>query len=230
MRIFEIKYQKHAHARNFILSLICLFVFISDSYAQAKQEGWHLKKFESGIAVYTRDAENSAYKELKSIVSLKTSLESVVALINDFESYSGWVYRCGKSTTLKKINETESVHYQNVVAPWPVDNRDFIVQLKLTQDPLSKVVTINSTCKPDYIPKVPGHIRITEFRALWILTPNKDGTVEIKYQLLVNPGGYVPAWLVNLAVIDGPFETMVNFKQWVMKDKYQNAKLSYILD
>lgn len=194
------------------------------------QNDWELQKFEQGIAVYTRIAENSKFKELKSVAQYKASLSAMVALINDRPSYTKWVYRCGESEILKRISDTELMHHQTVVAPWPADNRDFVVNVKLTQDLKTKVITINSTCKPDYIPHKKNHVRITEFRAKWILTLLPGGYVNVEYQLLVNPGGNVPAWLVNMAVIDGPFETGVNMREWIKKEVYQKAKLSYIVD
>jgi ribosome-associated toxin RatA of RatAB toxin-antitoxin module len=189
---------------------------------------WELKKFESGIAIYTRNAANSRFKELKSVTVYKSSLSSIIALIDDFESYPQWVYRCGSSSTIKKNSEKDFIHYQTVTAPWPVDNRDFIVHVEVNQDPLTKIVTQTGTCTPDRIPRVPGHVRITEFKAEWTLIPLKNGDIEADYQLLVNPGGNIPAWLVNLAVVDGPFETALNMKSWIMKEKYQKASLPYI--
>jgi hypothetical protein len=217
--------------RNLILlGFLTFFCSAFVTLKQSKGSDWTLKKNESGIAVYTRDAEGSDFKELKAVTYVKTSLSSIVSLLNDWDTYPQWVYKCGKSTTLKKISETEVMHYQTVVAPWPVDSRDFVVNVKLTQDPVSKIVSIVSTCKPDYIPKVPDYVRITEFKASWTLIPLKDGTIQVTYQLLVNPGGYVPAWLVNLAVIDGPFDTTLHFKDWVMKKKYQEAVVPFIKD
>jgi hypothetical protein len=198
------------------------------SFPHSTQTLWTLKKAESGISIYTRDAENSDYKELKSVLRLKTSLNSIVALLTDYESYPQWVYRCGVSSTIERISELEVVHYQNVIAPWPVDSRDFVVNVKLMQDPVSKTISIISTCIPDYIPEVKDHVRIREFKASWTLTPQKDGTVEVVYQLLVNPAGSIPAWLINLAVVDGPFETSLNLIEWVKKDKYQKAVLPFI--
>lgn len=206
---------------------LCFSVYFT-AYSQSGD--WQLRKSENGILVYTRTSESSAFKELKSVCHVKTSLSGIVALLNDWDSYPQWVYRCGKSATLKKISETELIHYQTVVAPWPVDSRDFVVNVNMEQDPSTKVVTIVSTCKPAYIPKVAGYVRITEFKASWTLIPQKDGMVEVVYQLLVNPGGYVPAWLVNLAVIDGPYETTLHFKEWVLKKKYQDALVPAIKD
>lgn len=207
--------------------VFAILLFFCSAVAVA-QGDWQLKKSENGITVYTRNAEDSDFKELKCIVTLKTTLSSIVSLLNDWDTYPQWVYRCGKSSTLKRISDTEVMHYQTVEAPWPVDSRDFVVNVKLTQDAVTKVVSIVSTCKPTYIPKVKDYVRITEFRASWTLIPQKDGTIQVIYQLLVNPGGYVPAWLVNLAVIDGPYETTLHFRDWVMKDKYKKAVVPYI--
>ena len=211
--------------------LLLLLFIINSSFISpflSSTDEWQLKKQESGISVYTRTAENSSFKELKSQVQIKTSLSSIIALLNDWDSYPQWVYKCGKSNTIKKINETELIHYQTLIAPWPVDDRDFVVNVKLSQDAKTKTVYQKAVCIPDYIPKVDGHVRITEFKALWTITPLKNGMVNVEYQLLVDPGGNIPAWLVNLAVVDGPFETTFHLKEWVMKAKYQNAKFSYI--
>jgi len=197
-------------------------------FSQHKATDWELKKNESDILIYTRHTENSAFKELKSVITIKTSLSSIMALLTDWESYTQWVYKCGASSTLKKINDSTCIHYQTVVAPWPASDRDFVVNVKQTQDPKTKIITIVSTGNPTYIPNKDGFVRITLFNAKWTLIPLKDGLVEIDYQLLVDPGGSLPAWLVNLAVVDGPFETMVGFKKMIVKDKYQKAKVSYI--
>ena len=114
------------------------------------------------------------------------------------------------------------------MAPWPIDNRDFVVNVKVQQDAKTKVVTQVSTNMPTFIKKKDGHVRITQFQALWTLTPMKNGIVNCEYQLLVNPGGNIPAWLVNLAAVDGPFETTLNMREWVFKDKYQKATFPFI--
>jgi hypothetical protein len=213
--------------RNRILLFFCL-IWFSGSFSQEAEDDWHLRKKEQGISVYSRKTAKSNFKELKSVVYLKTSLSSAVALINDWESYPQWVYKCGKSTTLKVLEETKVIHYQTVIVPWPAEDRDFIVNIELSQNEKTKIVTIKSTCNSDYIPPVENHVRITEMDACWTLVPFKDGTIQITYQLLVNPGGFVPAWLVNMAAVDGPFESMANFKIWVQKKKYQEASLPFI--
>ena len=191
-------------------------------------DDWQLKKNENSIAIYTRNSEHSAFKELKAVTNLKTSLSSIVALLTNFETYPAWVYRCGKSSTLKTINEKEWIHYQTMLAPWPANNRDFVVNIKVEQNQVTKVVTIKSYSMATLIPLVPSYVRIKNINASWILTPRKDGTVEIVYQLLVDPAGSIPAWIVNMAIVDGPFETMSNMNEMILKKEYQKAKIPYI--
>lgn len=210
----------------FVFTFLGLTSFVNFKIEQNKS--WELKKNSDGISIYTRNSEGSDFKELKSVMQLKTSLSSIVALLNDWENYPKWVYKCEKSITLKKISDTEVIHYQTVIAPWPADNRDFIVDVKISQNPLSNVVIQKAICLSNYIPQIKEYVRITEFKASWILTPIKNGMVNIEYHLLVNPGGSLPAWIVNLAMIDGPFETNLHLKEWVKKEKYQKQKISFI--
>ena len=210
-----------------ILFLMVIAILTLTSFHSLEHD-WVLKKYGNGVSVYSLSLDTSSIKELKSICQIKTSLSSIIALLDDRESYPKWVYKCGESHLLIKINEAEGMYYQSVMAPWPVDNRDFVVRVKTVQDAETKVIYQSSKCLPTFIPKKDGYIRITEFKAVWTLTPLKNGVVNCQYELLVNPGGSVPAWLVNLAAVDGPYETMVNLKEWVMKDKYQKATFPFI--
>ena len=208
------------------ITLTLLYSFLS--LCCFSQSTWTIKKEEDGIALYTRTADKSSLKELKAVFYIKTSLSSIIALIDDRENYSQWVYKCGKSAILKKISETQQVHYQTVIVPWPLDNRDFVITTSLSQDETTKVITIKSSEIPNFIPNVKGFVRIQLLEASWVLTPLKDGIVGVEYRLLVNPSGSIPAWVANLVVTEGPFNSMVKFKEWVMKPKYQAAKVSFI--
>jgi hypothetical protein len=209
----------------FLYSFLHIYCFSQDA-----KDSWVLKKNEQGVSVYSRKTSESDIKELKSVIYLKTSLKSIVALIDDWESYPQWVYQCGVSSTLKKISDTEGMHYQTVLAPWPAEDRDFVVNIKLTQDEKTGVVTIRSTCDPDYIPQVDDHVRVTKLSSFWTLAPMKDGTIQVCNQILVDPGGNIPAWLVNMAAVEGPYQTMVHLKEMVLKKKYQDAKITFIKD
>ena len=149
-------------------------------------------------------------------------------MLNDVESYPQWVYRCQTSKVLKKDSDQHLIRYQTIVAPWPVDNRDVVVEVNTRQDEKTNVVYQKVSALPSYSPKLKGHVRITQFRALWTLTPLKNGFVLVEYELLVNPAGSIPAWLVNLAMVEGPFDTSVKMRDRLMMEKYQKASFEFI--
>ena len=215
--------------KNFWVLYFFFFTFLIVGFSPKTQTNdWELKKFEKGVSVYTRLTENSKYKELKAVFQVKASLSSVIVLLNDVESYPQWVYRCGKSKLLKKDSDKHLIRYQTVVAPWPVDNRDLIVEVNSYQDEKTKIVYQKVNAQPDHSPQVKDHVRIRDFRATWTIKPLKNGIVEVQYELLVDPGGNIPAWIVNLAVVDGPYETSLIMKDRLSHEKYQKAKLSFI--
>ena len=45
----------------------------------------------------------------------------------------------------------------------------------------------------------------------------------MEYYMKVNPGGLLPAWLVNLAVTKGPMDTMESLFELVESGYYENA-------
>src|ERR1700756_2397139 len=130
--------------KNLIFAL-CFFLLSCVGFSQSAPKSWTIKKSEKGISIYTRKAANSCFKELKAVFYVKTSLSSIVALVDDWANYSNWVYKCGQSSVLKKVSEKELVHYQTVLVPWPLDKRDFIVTTIISQDEKTKMVTIKST-------------------------------------------------------------------------------------
>ncbi|MBA3971744.1 MAG: START domain-containing protein [Bacteroidetes bacterium] len=208
--------------------LVFSFLVLSFSPAQAETEPWQLQKLDKGISVYTQFAKGSDYKELKAVCQIKTSLSSIIALSNDVESYPKWSYKCENSRIIKEISDQELIRYQSVTVPWPVDKRDMVVKAHSYQDPKTGVVHQKVTCMAEAAPAVNGYVRVKELRAMWTITPLKNGMVEVEYLLLVDPGGSVPAWVVNLAVVDGPYETALKMKEFVMKEKYQSAVYSFI--
>ncbi len=209
----------------------CFLSFLLVSFSKkTPANDWELKKLENGISVYTRLTEGSEYKELKVVFQIKTSLSSLVALLNDVESYPQWVYRCETSKLLKKTADDHLIRYQGVVAPWPVDSRDVVVEVKSYQDSKTGVVYQKVSALPDYVPVVKKHVRIREFRAVWTLKPLPGGVVSVEYELLVNPAGSIPVWIVNMAMVDGPYETSLKMKVLVLKEKYQKASFSFITE
>jgi hypothetical protein len=199
--------------------LLCLFC--------KGQDDWKLKQNKDGIEIYTKPLENSHLKGIKVKCALPVTLSQLVTVIMDVNTAVEWVYSTKSSSLLKKTSPSELYYYSEVSLPWPINNRDFVAHLKVSQDPHSKVVTIDGPVIPNYIPEKKDIIRVRSSYGKWVLTPQKNN-VKIEYTLETDPGGSLPAWLVNLFVAKGPHETFVKLKQQLQKAEYKNATLAFI--
>lgn len=172
--------------------------------------------------------EGSSFKEIKVITTFESSLSGIVALLNDKESFPKWIYRCEEARQLEKVSDFEYYHYQKTSAVWPVSDRDVIIHFVIRQNPQNKKITITATGQPEYMKSNKGIVRVRDYYAIWEFEPLPGGKVNGTYTLRLNPGGDVPAWIINLGVAEGPVNTIKNMKKMLNEAKYKNAKLAYI--
>lgn len=208
-------------------SLVFLLFFASGAMAQS---AWKLHSERDGIAVYTKNVPNSPFKALKAVCVIETTLTRLTAVLLDVKNTKDWVYATKVCSLLKQTSPSELYYYSEVGLPWPASNRDFIIRIAVVQDAKTKALTLIAENKPDYVPAKKGVVRIRESEAHWLITPLGNGTVKVEYTMAVDPGGLLPAWLVNLFVSKGPYQTFVQLRKQVKKPIYDNVHFSFIKD
>jgi hypothetical protein len=194
------------------------------------QSDWEFKTEKEGIKVYTRTFPDSKFKAIRVDLDLQATLSQIVALLMDVNTGPEWVYATKTCVLLKQVSPSEVVYYSEVKLPWPVANRDFIAQLKVTQDAKTKVVTIDGPVIPDFVPVKEGIVRVRQSVGKWVITPLGPHHIKIVYTLRTDPGGDLPPWLFNLFVTKGPTESFKNLQEQLKKPAYAHARLSYIED
>jgi hypothetical protein len=194
--------MKTAGIRIFLLFFSCLI--ISKAFSQSN---WKLTKNKDGIQVYQRDAKNSNFKNIKVECTLEGSFEKLIAIINNVNHYKDWVYNNKTTSLLKRVNGYEFYYYTETFLPWPLDNRDAVMHTKITKDSSNRVLKINAVAVPNYIAQKGGKVRITRSEINWNVTKISSNNIRIVYTFETDPGGNVPAWLVNSFADKGPFES-----------------------
>lgn len=207
---------------------ILLFVFIIFNLSYTNQKSWELKKVSNGIFIYTRHQPTSEIKEVKCNTNFKATLKSLVAFIKDISAHPQYIYKCNKSFITKNLNDSELYYYHETSTPWPVENRYGIIYYKITQNSKTKVVTIKSNGVLGMYAKQTNMVEVPSLNANWIFTPKPDGTVDGEYYIHLNPGGNIPSWMINLFVVDGPYNTILKMKELLKKEKYQHLKVDFI--
>jgi len=192
------------------------------------QNVWKLSTEKEGIKIYTAQVPDSKVKAIKVECEVKATQSQMVALLMDVNTSADWVYHTKTSVLIKQVSPTELFYYSEVSMPWPVANRDFVGHLTVSQNPVTKVVSIDGPAVPGIVPEKKGIVRISNSVGKWTLTPWGNDQIKVEYTLHVEPGGSIPAWMVNMFAAEGPLQIFKGIKIQLEKPVYKNAILPFI--
>jgi len=192
------------------------------------QSEWKLIKEDTGIKVFSKTVPDSKIKAIKAELILKASASQLVALLLDVNTATEWVFHTKSCVLIRKISDSELYYYSEVSLPWPLENRDFVAHIKVFQDPKTKVVTVDAPAVPGWMAAKNGIVRISHSVGLWIITPIDKERIKLEYSLQVDPGGVIPAWVVNTFAAQGPIESFKKMQVQLKLPKYKNASLTFI--
>ncbi len=193
----------------YILTLTLIF-FSLKIYSQTTK--WEIEKNKNGVIVYTRKTDASPIKEFRAVTTIDAGFKDLVKILDDTENYPNWMANCDFSKTLKKVNDNERIDYVKIKVPWPLGDRDMISKYKYTIDYEKGVYLAVITTKPDYIDEVKGFVRFRKGKGFWKLEEIGD-KVKVTYQFCGDPEMSVPAWIINIFIVDGPYDTLINLKK-----------------
>jgi hypothetical protein len=198
------------------LSLFTILMFgLSTAFAQ---NSWELKKNENGIEVYTRNASTGNLKELRVLCELDATKEELISTLQDIANYSQWVFSNKKSLILKTLSPQKIIYYTQSHLPWPIKDRDLIVELDINSTP--DILNILAKSIPDYLPQNNDYIRVPYSLATWHVTQAPDNKLKVDYTFSVDPGGNIPVWLVNATLAVGPYNSFVKLRK-LLRVKYK---------
>ena len=176
------------------------------------QGTWELKKNENGIAVYTRKVKDEKFKEIRVVCELPGTTTQLINILQNIDDYKNWVYLTKEAYIIKKTNRS-TIYYTKTDAPWPVEDRDLILELITEEAPGTKNLVIKAKSLPNYIPSKRDLVRVPYSMALWNVEPLPNNRLKIDYTFSVNPGGDIPAWLVNMSSTIGPYSSFMNLRE-----------------
>lgn len=208
--------------KNF--SVVIFFAIVSTlmSITLLHAQEWKQIKNKNGIRVYTRSFEGSKIKEMKAVIKEEIPFEVAVELMKDPESSCEWYGMCGEMTVIKKTDTWRDYNAYFVLDVPVVTDRDVVVNAQSSIDYKNKVAYTRIHKVVDDHKKNSGLIRMKAMRSSYTVK-EKNGKTEIVYQVFADIGGSLPAWVINAASVDHPYDTMVGMRTQARKEKYWRA-------
>lgn len=190
---------------------LCLTIFAFFGFSAVAD--WKLERDYEGILVYTKTVAGSSYKAFKGEIYLDAKLDKVKAVFRDIPSFHKWMSNTRSTKVVEKLGENACIHYVEVEAPWPVSDRDGYYEFNyLGLD--NGGLRINVKGVPNYAPEKSDYVRLQESKGYWLIEPT-DGKVKVTYQMHAEPGGYVPAWAANQSIVETPFFTLKQLRDFI---------------
>ena len=172
------------------------------------QRIWEKVKTDKGVTVWVRDEPGRSLPTFRGRGLVKGQIHHLMAVILDNARAPEWVARCRVSTQLKRYDERTTLVYSLADSPWPVSDRDTVVRVTTKTIRPQHEYRITMRSQPKGAPPVDGVVRIEQSQIYFHLTRVDDQHTRVEYSLNVDPGGYLPQWLVRLSTRSMPIDTI----------------------
>ncbi len=171
---------------------------------------WDVEAEEDGIRVESREVEGSGVRAFHATVDVNGSAESILALMDDPASYLHWVHGCSHSVFLSKPDFFHRLSYQINDMPFLITDRDLVMWVVVTAEAQGEYQIWMSN-RPDAHPEQ-GLVRVNRLQGFYRLIPLDAEHTRIVWEQHIEPGGYLPDWLVNQLLRNIPLNSLRNLR------------------
>ena len=210
-----------------ITSVLFVLLFAGNGLSGQNEDGWVLSKTKDGIEIFTQKTETSAFKSFRARMVMDGTVESFVAVLQDIDALPEWGYSIKIARLLQRTGDTIQIYYAEATVPFPFSNRDGIYLNTFRWNSKTGQLKVNIDLLPEYLPAKDKLVRV-KGKGGWLVKDLGSGKLELTFWMEVDPGGEIPAWLVNTFIEDTPYVTMVNVRDMMKKAGYKGKKYNFI--
>lgn len=175
-------------------------------HAYVVDDGWTLASGDDeDLQVYTKVVEGQPIKAVKAVKVLDAPMTTLLTVLADATLVPEWIPVIRRAVLIQDTNaDGESIMYMVTKFPWPIKNRDAVVETVTWYERSSETVYMESTGVPGYVEETKGVIRTPTTYTRWKIHPLGDGRLHVEIITHSDPRGRFPKWLANLIVSRTP--------------------------
>ncbi len=192
--------------------LVGLFTTVGSVLAHATDSqgpAWEMIDDDEGIRVFKRDIPGQELPGFRGEVVIHAPVERIVAELQDYKHHTEWMESCVASFMVKDLGGGHVIDYNRTDAPWPVWDRDVVLDSQWTTSPDGRLVSVTfHNTDPSLAPlpeKTVRMPRLSGFYRMWKMDADKT---KVVYQVEADPGGSIPTWLAKRVARDLPWSTL----------------------
>ena len=211
-------------------SLMVVFAVLGPLFPlrAAGLDNWQLQTNKDGIQVYMRAQPGSRFQEVKVDCEMPGTLAQLVALYSDVANYKNVIRNTRTAYVLRRVSETEFFYYLESQLPALVSNRDLVMRLQFAYTPATHCLQIHTRSVDDLVPVKAGIVRVPYCTGEWQVWALSATRLKITYCFRVDPGGALPAWLVNRLAPVAPYQSFLQLRRSLSLLRYQERHFAFL--
>jgi hypothetical protein len=202
--------------RRFLFALPCLLVLLCVVHAAASTKHWELVGDSDGIRVWTLEIPGQDLPGFRGVTTINASIDDIVKVMLDVPSHPEWMWQCDESRSIRWLTETNGLLYNRINAPWPVWDRDVVVDVAWRYTPNKEALTFRfRNVEEPGEPVVDGVVRLPRLEGFYRLWTEQPGKTNVLYQVEVDIAGNVPDFMARRYARKLPFKTLQRLRERV---------------
>lgn len=187
--------------------------FLLMGFSASSQKKTELALDKEGIKIYLTKFDTTAFREYRAVMTVRANIDTIAKQLVDVKSLQKWNCKNKHSELLKKVSDTSWIFYIVHHLGWPIQERDNVSRVTLINKGNERIITIAPDNK--LLKAKEGRIRLTNFKGFWQLKRIDDKQTLVIQQVYGDPGGMIPAFMVNAVVTKGPFDSFKALRHYV---------------
>jgi len=216
---------------RFVVFMIVLLSTDVGAYSQEMDENgpqeWKQIRQKEGITVFTRSNPGMDFKEFRSSMIIKGTLDQFLSVLYDIEGLSSWGYNVKSASLIRREGDTVQVYYTEAKAPFPYKNRDGVYLNNFRWNAEERTLRVEIKMPEGLIPVKENLVRMEGYGS-WVVREKDNEELEITFQMQMDPGGNIPAWMANMFAGDTPYHTLQGLREAMGEEKYQGKSYDFI--
>lgn len=198
------------------------FALFTPRAARADEPQWKQIDDTDGVRVWERSVEGSSFVEFRGRGMVGAPMPRVLAVLRDQDRKTEWMERCVSNRAIAYASTNRMTVYHRIGSPFfTISDRDVVLDVRGELDEANRTITIRfESTTHKSVPEQDGAVRMPKLKGHWRMTAKGDDT-EVEYQVAADPGGALPAFVVNWASRGIPLNTLRGLRKQLQKDGYE---------
>jgi hypothetical protein len=182
--------------------------------AADSQPAWVQVDDDDGIKTWKLEVPGQEFPSFRGQTTIEASIATIRAVIEDVARHPEWMQNCVDAKLIKRIGDDRAIVYNRTGTPWPVWDRDVVLDTQFSSSEDGKVLTLTfRNTDPQLHPLPEKTVRMPRLLGSYIMRELSPEKTLVTYQVEADVAGSIPRWLADRLAKDMPYKTLSRLRE-----------------